>query len=52
MGDHFSVADLNVAAVMMLLKRIDFGYAEHGHVQRWANACYARPALARAMARP
>ena len=51
-GDHFSVADLNVAAVMMLLKRIDFGYAEHSHVQRWANACYARPALARAMARP
>ena len=51
-GDHFSVADLNVAAVMMLLKRIDFSYAEHSHVQRWANACYARPALARAMARP
>ena len=51
-GDHFSVADLNVAAVMMLLKRIDFGYAEHTNVQRWADACYARPALARAMARP
>ena len=51
-GDQFSVADLNVAAVMMLLKRIDFGYAEHTNVQRWADACYARPALARAMARP
>ncbi|MBP8308732.1 MAG: glutathione S-transferase family protein [Burkholderiaceae bacterium] len=50
-GDHFSVADLNVAAVMMLLKRIDFSYADHANVQRWANACYARPALARAMAR-
>jgi len=51
-GDQFGVADLNVAAVMMLLKRIDFGYAEHANVQRWAEACYARPALARAMARP
>ncbi len=51
-GEHFSVADLNVAAVMMLLKRIDFSYAEHANVQRWADACYARPALARAMARP
>ncbi len=50
-GDHFSVADLNVAAVMMLLKRIDFSYADHANVQRWANACYARPALARAMAK-
>ena len=51
-GDQFGVADLNVAAVKMLLKRIDFGYAEHTNVQRWADACYARPALARAMARP
>ena len=51
-GDAFCVADLNVAAVMMLLKRINFGYAEHANVQRWAEACYARPALARAMARP
>lgn len=51
-GDQFGVADLNVAAVMMLLKRINFGYAEHANVQRWAEACYARPALARAMARP
>ena len=52
LGDHFTVADLNVAGVMHLMKIIDFGYAEHGHVQRWADACYARPALARALARP
>ena len=51
-GDHFSVADLNVASVMLLLQRIDFSYAEHAHVQRWADACYARPALARALAKP
>ena len=51
-GDHFSVADLNVASVMFLMKRIDFGYSEHVNVQRWADACYARPALARALATP
>ncbi len=50
-GEHFSVADLNVAAVMHLMKMIDFGYAEHSNVQRWADACYARPALARALAK-
>ena len=51
-GEAFSVADLNVAAVMHLMKMIDVSYAEHANVQRWADACYARPALARALARP
>ncbi|MFZ2327320.1 MAG: glutathione S-transferase family protein [Rhodoferax sp.] len=51
-GNHFSVADLNVAAVMHLMKMINFTYAEHANVQRWADACYARPALARALAKP
>ena len=51
-GDAFTVADLNVAAVMHLMKMIDFTYAEHANVLRWADACYARPALARALARP
>lgn len=51
-GATFSVADLNVAAVMQLMKMIGFSYAEHANVQRWADACYARPALARALARP
>lgn len=51
-GETFSVADLNVAAVMHLMKMVDFTYAEHANVQRWADACYARPALARALARP
>jgi glutathione S-transferase len=52
LGNRFSVADLNVAAVMHLMKMINFTYAEHANVQRWANACYARPALARALAKP
>ena len=51
-GDHFSVADLNVASVMHLMRSVDFGYEAHANVQRWADACYARPALARALARP
>ena len=52
LGNAFSVADLNVASVMLLMQRVGVGYAEHANVQRWANACYARPALARAQAKP
>ena len=51
-GSAFSVADLNVASVMHLMNNIRFDYSEHANVQRWATACYARPALARALARP
>ncbi len=51
-GDAFSVADLNVAAVMHLFNDIHFRCAEHLHVQRWLNDCWSRPALARALARP
>lgn len=51
-GSAFSVADLNLAAVMLLLKMVKFEYSEHDNVQRWADACYARPALARAKAKP
>ena len=50
-GDAFSVADLNVASVMHLMKNIRFDYSAHSNVQRWADACYARPALVRALAR-
>lgn len=51
-GDAFSVADLNLAGVMRLMSMVGFDYTEHRHVQRWADACYARPALARALAKP
>lgn len=47
-GENFSIADLNVAAVMLLLNMIDFDYSTHANAQRWAQACYARPSLARA----
>ena len=51
-GSAFSVADLNLAGVMLLLKMVKFEYSEHDNVQRWADDCYARPALARAKAKP
>ena len=51
-GTQFSVADLNVAGVMQLMKRVGIEVGEHANVQRWLDACSARPALARALARP
>ena len=32
----FRVADLNVTSVMQRVKNIDFGYAQHAHVERRA----------------
>ena len=49
--DQFSIADLNLAGVMLLLSVIEFEYSQYTHVKRWADACYARPALQRAQAR-
>lgn len=51
LGEHFTVADLNVAGVMQLLARVDIGLGERPHAQRWLDACNARPARARALAR-
>jgi glutathione S-transferase len=49
-GDAFSVADLNVAGVMLLLKLVGFDYSDRTHIQHWADSCYQRPALKRAEA--
>lgn len=51
LGDEFTIADLNVAGVMLLLKMASQDYSAHANVQRWADACYARPSLAAARAR-
>ena len=48
LGDEFSVADLNVAAVMLLFGMVGIDASAHTHVSRWLETCYARPALARA----
>ncbi|MCP5181086.1 MAG: glutathione S-transferase family protein [Pseudomonadales bacterium] len=51
LGGSFTVADLNVASVMLLLQMVGHDYSHHANIQRWAQACYARPALARAQAK-
>ena len=51
LGDTFTIADLNLAGVMYLLKMAQREYPEHANVKRWADACYARPSLAAAVAR-
>lgn len=48
LGDAFSVADLNVAAVMLLFGMVGIDASAHRNVSRWLEACYARPALERA----
>ena len=50
-GDAFTIADLNLAGVMLLLQMVKHDYSAHANVQRWADACYARPSLAAAQAR-
>jgi glutathione S-transferase len=50
-GGQFSIADLNLSGVMLLLKMIKFDYSNYSNVQRWADSCYTRPSLARAQAR-
>lgn len=51
LGDEFSVADLNVAAVMLLFGMVGIDASAHANVSRWLDVCYARPALARAQAK-
>jgi glutathione S-transferase len=50
-GSAFSVADINLAGVMQLMKAVSIDVSNHAHVQRWFDAASARPALARAQAR-
>ena len=49
-GEAFSIADLNVSGVMLLLDMIKFNVSAYPNVKRWADACYARPSLGRAKA--
>lgn len=51
LGDTFTVADLNLAGVMLLLKMVGQDLSHHENVQRWADACYDRPALAAAQSK-
>lgn len=51
LGGDFTIADLDVAAVLSMAGMIGFDYAEHGNVARYMNRCLARPAFARARSR-
>jgi len=47
-GDSFTVADLNVAGVMLILNAIELDLSAYPNVSRWMKDCHARPALERA----
>ena len=49
-GDHFQIADLNVASVMLLLRAVKVDLTEFKNVSQWLDLCHARPALKRAQA--
>ncbi len=51
LGDAFSIADLNVASVLMLANFVKFDFSNHAPAQRWFDACTGRPAFARARKR-
>jgi glutathione S-transferase len=50
LGGDFSIADLNVSGVMLLLNMVNVELGAHEHVSRWIKQCHSRPALARAQA--
>ncbi len=49
-GDRFTVADLNVAAVLLWTKISRFDLSARPHVARWLGECLARPAAQAALA--
>lgn len=52
LGDEFSLADLNVAGVLVLGTFIQFDLSGRPHVQAWLDTCLSRPAMQRARALP
>ncbi len=50
LGQSFSVADLNVAGVLLLLKAVKFDFGAFQNASVWLDKCHARPALERARA--
>ena len=47
-GDSFSAADLNVSAAMFRARKMDL--SARPNLQKWLNACFARPAAKKAWA--
>lgn len=50
LGAEFSVADLNVAGVMLLMQMVGFDLTSYKNITDWTARCYAREALTRAQA--
>lgn len=50
LGDQFSVADLNVSGVMLLMNMLSFDLSGFPNVKAWTERCYAREALKKAQA--
>jgi len=50
LGHEFSVADLNVAGVMLLLRMLQFDLSGFGNITKWTERCYDRDALKKAQA--
>ena len=48
LGAQFSIADLNLSAVMMLLKQVKMDLSAFENVGKWMKTCYDRPACKRA----
>ena len=46
-GSRFTVADLNVASILIWGKMARLNLLNHPEVARWLNACSARPAYGR-----
>ena len=49
-GEHFQIADLNLASVMLLLRAVKLDLTEFKNVSQWLDRCHSRPALKRAQA--
>ena len=46
-GDGFTVADLNVASILVWGKMARLGLSDHPELKRWLDDCLARPAYRR-----
>ena len=48
LGQAFTLADLNVAGVCTMGRRIDFDFSRYARVSTWLERCWDRPAFKRA----
>ena len=48
LGESFTVADLNVSGVMLLMQMMDFDLTAYPSIKQWTTKCYSREALKRA----